>query len=1131
MPLTPEQELAVNAPRSVAVTAGAGTGKTHLLTQRYLHHLTVDEWSPLQIVAVTFTEKAADELRARIRSAVTALPTAAEDDLAEIEAAQISTIHALAQRICRDHYDLAGIPPDFSVLDEQEGAIWRAEHFASALEAVPLETYRAIPFTRLSQAMWTFLADPIAADAALSRGPEEWAALVEAARTEELAGLRAGPTWRSAGAELRAMAGPPGDLIENQRAVALAAWTAIESGEPPAAHLSALNSLNLRGGSGKKWGPDEFAAIKQQLTQLRLRVKDSYPLLCLELCPADFRVAELLPQLREAFRIVREYIGAAKLRSRKLDFNDLESYALRVLQNPQAREFYAVRWGAFLIDEFQDTNPVQGELLRLLTEDARVTIVGDEQQAIYGFRRAEVQVFNEYRERITSLGGETHQLTVTYRAHEELTKTVNGIFAPVLGALHRPLSASRSDAPNDGPHVTALVVQTEEKVAKSASQRVEAAAIARTVREWLDDRILVHDKPTGTLRAIRPGDIAVLSRTWSALDYYGDALAAAGIPAVHAGGGNLLAVREVMDAIGLLTFLADPQDDLALVATLRSPHFALSDSDLYRFANTLKSKAHWWPSLEGPSPAGFERAVPVLAELLTARQTSTPRQLMQLADALTGYSAVVANLARAARREADLRGFLELLSKWERDGHDDVFAAVRQMRVLVEAGVDLPRPPLEAGNAVALMTVHAAKGLEWPAVIVPDLARTNRSESAAVRLDPQLGVAFAIEDEDEEAQKPAILTLIDRRRKQREADEERRILYVAITRARDRVLLTSTAERGPAWEILVPGFEAAGINVEAIPFNSADAAPPDLGDPAPVAKPERVLMESVPRTVSEVRVTDLHEYSICPKRFHYHVVLGFPDPTREEPESDVNSTDQDDRFVADPLFELMVDETSDADEKESETAAAETEMFPLFAAIEPEPAPPPADPAITPAEADALRRIGILAHRSLELDLTDVAGLAVFDKTLSSEQVAEAMELADRFRHDPAFAEFQDQARGHFRREWPVVLEQNGVRLIGTIDLAGPDFVLDFKTGLNVSLDEHRFQLWAYARAVEVEAAYLADLRAGKLQILSLGELDLIGAEVELLLERMRAADFTATPSAVACSRCPYDHICPDAFK
>ena len=172
--------------------------------------------------------------------------------------------------------------------------------------------------------------------------------------------------------------------------------------------------------------------------------------------PADERLASALPVLRDAFGQARAFLAQAKRRSRVLDFADLEVHALRALEHEEVRDYYRERWRAFLVDEFQDTNPVQAELLDLLTQGAKLTVVGDEKQSIYGFRRADVEVFRRFRERILSEGGEEVVLATSFRGHSELVRVLNAVFSSVLGEMRQDLEAHREEPPHEAPHVRAL---------------------------------------------------------------------------------------------------------------------------------------------------------------------------------------------------------------------------------------------------------------------------------------------------------------------------------------------------------------------------------------------------------------------------------------------------------------------------------------------------------------------------------------------------------------------------------------------------------------------------------------------------------------------------------------------------
>jgi ATP-dependent helicase/nuclease subunit A len=306
----------------------------------------------------------------------------------------------------------------------------------------------------------------------------------------------------------------------------------------------------------------------------------------------------------------------------------------------------------------------------VLTQGATLTVVGDENQSIYGFRRADVEVFRRFRERILSEGGEEVVLATSFRGHSELVGVLNSVFSSVLGETCQDLEAHRGEPPHEAPHVRLYAVESEGRVPKAQLQRAEAAHIARQLREMLDQGVGVYDAARSESRPVQPGDIVILFRVWAPLEIYGDALAAAGIPSVHAGGGNLLETREAKDAIALLRFLADTNDDLALVAVLRSPFFALDDRLLHDLATKRKKGTSWWQLVRESDDPRLYAAKEVLGDLLTKWRLEPPTALLQLADHLTAYTAVIANLPGAQRREADWRGFKEQVGDLERGSED-----------------------------------------------------------------------------------------------------------------------------------------------------------------------------------------------------------------------------------------------------------------------------------------------------------------------------------------------------------------------------------------------------------------------------------------------------------------------------
>lgn len=1066
MGLTEQQERAAYNPKSVAVTAGAGTGKTHMLSERYRYFLQ-QGFSPLQIVAVTFTEKAAAELRSRIRSTIASTLADSLGDrpdlLAELEAAQVSTFHALAARICREQATVANVPPDFAVQDELESPIWQADVFADALAQLPSHFYEGIPYSLMQEVLWSLLRDPLTAAQSLERGRDDWLPWVERIQRQTREDFLSHPTWLSSQRTLQAHAAP-GDKLEEYRLAALGAIALLEAGDTAPA-LDSLNGLKINVGSQKNWGgKDVLDALKRAIGTLRDLAREAIQtgLLTLEPNAYDDQTDALLPNLRGAFDWVRDFLHQAKYQQRVLDFNDLEVHALQALADPAVQHYYAQRWRVFLIDEFQDTNPIQGQLLETLTANATLTIVGDVKQSIYGFRRADVRVFQAWQARIHTHDAPV-ELSTSFRTHQALIAHINQVFAPVLAELHQPLNAHRQETLEPTPEIQLYTVTVDEEDQKNkgidtnadACRRVEAQKIAGLVEEMLSAKLQVHDKPSGQLRAIQPKDIAILSRTWGPLELYENAIATRDIPTLQAGGGNLLDTREAKDAGALLRFLADATDSLALAAVLRSPFFALSDITLYTFAQSLPPKTAWWKHLRGNTDPNLSRARAILGELLTARRTEAPTRLLQLGDRLTGYTAVIANLPGAERRLADWQGFGELVRSLEL-GSFDALAVVRRLQRLQAAEVAVPRPALAGGNAVSLMTIHGSKGLEWPVVIVPDLARSAAHDAPLVRFDPALGVALKLEDDDGERQKSALYILLEQRKKADEREESKRVLYVALTRARDRLILTAAKPAGGGLDILQPGLEGL-IAPSPIPFTPELAQPVAPVLPSLPALPEQIMLYPARAGFTELPITALSDYAICPLRFKLRHVDGHPGYTRG-------------KGIPNLGMEL-----------------------------------------------------GKLTHKALELGFDQVEVLASYAPHLPTTAVEEALNLAQAFRQSPVYAAHRT---GTLHWEYPVSLTMGDLTLNGVVDLIGEDFVLDFKTDQVMHPEHHQFQLWAYSKATHKPNAHLAYLRHDHLHTFDSATLHNLNSPASALVNSLVKGDFIPKPSETSCGICPYAEIC-----
>ena len=878
MSLDPRQREAAEAPASVVVTAGAGTGKTHMLARRYLHHLR-SGMRPLEVVAVTFTRRAAEELRARVREVVRAALAAESvssagaaararldpDALAEVEAAPIGTIHALAQLVCRRYPEAAGVPPDFGVVDELDGALWTAEALDEALARLDDAHVAGLPYELLRAAIAAALDDPTRARAALAIGPEAVRAAIDDARRAAFDATVGDAAWREAVAFLGGFVGPEGHEAEVARRQAVAAARRIAElgpdGDPDeaAAAWSALAALAAHRGAKKDWRGPELGEVKAALRRLRDGAREAWDdgdgPAGLVWSALDDRAAVIVAQLRGALEAALAIVDERKRRAKALSFADLETHALRALDDPDVRAHVHRRWRALLVDEVQDVNPTQARLLAALRAvDAPLTAVGDAKQSIYGFRGAEPAVLADLQGSVAAeAGGRTVALGTNYRSHGELVEVVNRVFDRALGPDAGPLAAAR-ERPADLP--TTVRYQRVARASGARSSELAAAevdAIASAILGWVraDPPIAIADGPAGT-RPLGFGDVAILARGHATLALLEARLPALGVPVLNAGGGDVLATRVASDVRALLRAVVDPTDGVAVAALLRSPYVAAHDADVVRFVAAEPSgllegavrgdedaaapgpQRPWWrrlPSVPvGPHEAALAHAGALLSDLRGARAAGArASELALLADDRCGFRATLSHLPEGPRRVADHDGVVDLLERLEQ-GSADALGVVRRLERLVAAGVRVPRPPLRASGAVALLTIHAAKGLEWPAVVVADLAGGGGRDRDDVLLDPRVGFALRWPDGRGGRDVPAGYRLAAAAAARRELEERRRLAYVAFTRARELLLVSDRGgANGGLRAALDDALTVAGVRHEEVACDaSLVSAPPPL---------------------------------------------------------------------------------------------------------------------------------------------------------------------------------------------------------------------------------------------------------------------------------------------------------------
>jgi ATP-dependent exoDNAse (exonuclease V) beta subunit len=1132
--------IATELARTLVVEAAAGTGKTTELVGRIVRLLEKGAATIDQIVAVTFSEKAAGELKLRLREelerARSRHPAGAAESkrlsqaVYDFEEAHVSTIHGFCADLLRERPVESCVDPAFVVLTESQAGVlfdeaftaWLHANLADPGEGVRRSLRRPVrwnrnddddsgPIDRLHRAAWE-LKEWRDHDAPWTR--PDWdrrtsiLALVDELR--ELAAMTARPLKKGDNFSV--------DTLPARRVSAEIERLRRLDGEDLDAWEAALVTLaddwkfaRARKGSGAAFAQgisrDQARAAYETLLQHLDRFRET----------ANADIAALL---REEMRGCLQGYEARKQKAGALDFLDLLIKARDLVRdNPDVRRAFQQRFRFLLVDEFQDTDPLQAELLLLLatpedkteTRPGALFIVGDPKQSIYRFRRADVGAYARIAERLSGEGAQAVQLQTSYRAVPGIQRFVNAAFGPemtgdvaTLQANYVPLRPHRKDHPEQ-PSVIALPLPRpyglRGDVTQQALMDCQPRAIGEFVR-WLVSpecpwTVEAPDPETPDLRTrrrIAPRDICLLFRRFlhfgeDITRAYVDALEARGVPHLLVGG-KTFHEREEVDAIRTaLTAIEWPEDELSVFATLHGPLFALGDEELLAYHALAGGFHPYHTPAEVP-----EHLAPVVKALQTLRELHASRNYRPVAD-------TVGRLLAATRAHAGFilwRGGEQVLAnvlhisdlarRYEGEGGMSFRGFVDALRQAA-GSTEAPEAPIleEGSEGVRLMTVHKAKGLEFPIVILADIGCRLSLDDASRHLDPErnlcairIGGWSPLDLLDQNANEAA-----------RDAAEGVRLAYVAATRARDLLVVPAVGD-GP--------YDKGWLR----PLNAALYPPvADRQDPKPAP--------GVPAFTGKDTVLDRPEGqqpdagTVRPGAYELH------DPALDEPytvvwwdpllldrESDEGrGVRREDLIARDAAPELVAADRARFNAWSAWRALArETGEVPSLRvrtatefASDPD-SPPVAGEGDVPVEdvgflasakAVAGRRFGVLVHAllamvPLDASPSDVKRAAEFHARLldatDEERAAAAAAVTEALAH-PRLAEAREAERAGRRvlREAPLSIVVNGVLVDGQADLAyetGEGWVVvDFKTDVAlVSDDAYRKQVALYAEAL-----------------------------------------------------------------
>lgn len=853
---------------SLCIEAGAGTGKTTTLVSRVVNVLRRGRATVDDIAVITFTEAAAAELAGRVREELEeALETAAdaiERDrihaaLTGLYRARIETIHAFCGNLLRERPVEARLDPAFAVEDELASGLdfeaeydaWQTGLLADGSPVIAIATNRGL-------------------------GLDGIRAIVEVVdRFRELIPLDL-PT------------APPADVdgfVTLCRMVTdqLRTLLPLASGDPKAApqieEIIAFDDALQEAADDREWlerrilfeapyvrktagaqanwvNGGDCKRAKELFCDLRDAIEGIQPAMRTE------AIVGVLP-LAVGFVVEQEQ---RRREAGVADFDDLLNWSRDLLRdNKPARDYFRNRFKVIFVDEFQDTDPVQAEIALLLTSDEEpganlfdlrprpgaLTVVGDPKQSIYRFRRADISVYDAVRN--GALAGEAPQLVQNFRSTKGVIDWVNEVFNRVLVEAKGVQPGNVALVPGDGALAdesqSVCVVRAPAADSAEEARRNEAFLIAATIRRAVEEAWSVRDGDAE--RPCQFRDVAILfpARTGQAL--YEEALRRSGIPYRVEGGRSFFARQEVRDLSSVLAAIDDPQDQVSLVAALRSTAFGCSDEDLYLHV-ARGGRLDYRGGGSSESPDSVREAFDMLLDLNRMRAgASLPRlvratveRLRMIEVALAGWDGrqAAANLAKLVEQSRAFAsgggGGLRAFARW--------LAEQRGARDVEDAGV------AEASDdAVRLVTMHASKGLEYPIVALANLGAQSggRIEPVADRAAHRLHLrvssgkakfatpGFDTEWNDEKAQLDA---------------EDLRLLYVAATRARDRLILPVSFKGtfpGPRLAALLPSLPDPDAPLEEVTdgcfvIDVETLSPLDADEPPVPAPPPRSEVEA-----------------------------------------------------------------------------------------------------------------------------------------------------------------------------------------------------------------------------------------------------------------------------------------------
>ena len=828
---TTEQQQAITAQGNLIVSAAAGAGKTAVLTARVVR--LVEEGMDIdRLLILTFTRAAAAEMKERIQNTLQQRAAETADEAmkarlyrqsARCPNASISTIHAFCARVVNRYFHLVGLSPSAATLDETEAAILRDQAVEEAL--TNLATEDAPAFQLLIRAFEREDALKKAVNALTGflmaqPDPEGWLERVEKDLTSreaydeavtvcfredqgaleaalgDLVRLRDGcpPAWEKLIAYLD-------DPIAHARGALLQ--------RTPAAYAQALSAVTF----GRiSWPKDMEQRDRDALDKARKKVKEetenqaqTYGQDGERLWQVHLRSARVLLALTSLWRRQQAVYDRLKRDRDRIDFNDLEHFCAQILQNEEAAAEYRDRFAAIIVDEYQDSNAVQEAILNRIRRADDLFFVGDVKQSIYGFRMAEPGLFLEKLRTFTGEAGRRIDLSHNFRSSPEILDAVNRVFEKLMQPGQSPIeydekAALRPGMPQPQGQVELHLIEkkpgpdAEEEEDMEAAE-AEARFCARRIRELMENE-LYQDSADSAPRPYRYGDFAILLRSMPNARVFARTLALAGIPCYAQLTGGYFESVEVMVLLNLLRVIDNRRQDIPLLSVLRSGVGGFSHEELIELRTRCPRGELLDCLLRAASDDPDSKAARFLARIEGWRRESMISSMEELLSHLldeTELYVEMGALPGGAQRQANLDALVSKARSYDETGSFGLHGFLRYMDDARDSARSGAAQTVES-DVVRILSVHKSKGLEFPVVFLAELNRqfSRESENAPLLLHRDRGMGLAFVDGDGVKREPLSRRAVLLLNRRQQAEEEMRVLYVAMTRPKRRLVLVGT---------------------------------------------------------------------------------------------------------------------------------------------------------------------------------------------------------------------------------------------------------------------------------------------------------------------------------------------------